>query len=145
MSKAEPALLVVLLALVLAVLTVRLTLGKYLATSMALLDCRLGYYGLLSLASYARPATMEENAEWITVNVPDGHFLFSKAPAPAHPMVVRRKLERSGEGFDVSTESCAFGDMVAYKETMSKLPPAMKEVHEENGRVKVQLKAVLTQ
>src|SRR5208337_5172340 len=127
MNKAEPVILIILLALIGAILAVRLTMGRYMATSMALLDCRLGYYGLLSLASYARPATMEENADWIAVNVPDGHFLFSKAPAPAHPMVVRRKLERSGEGFDVSTESCAFGDKVAYKETMSKLPPALKD------------------
>ena len=65
MNRAEPVLLVILLALVLATLTVRLTLGKFMATSMTLLDCRLGYYGLLSLASYARPATMEENADWI--------------------------------------------------------------------------------
>ena len=79
------------------------------------------------------------------MNVPDGHFLFSKQRVPGHPMVVRRKLERSGEGFNVATESCAFGDKVAYRDVMTKLPPALKDIHEENGRVKVQLKAVLSQ
>jgi hypothetical protein len=143
MNRAEPVVLIVLLALVLGTLAVKLTLGKYVASSMALLDCREGYYGLLSLASYSRPATMEENAEWIAVTVTDGHFLFSKPPVPAHPMVVRRKLERSGESFNVATESCAFGDKVAFKETMAKLPPAVKVA--AGGQQGVQLKAVLSQ
>lgn len=145
MTRAEPAILIIILALVLATLTVRLTLGKYMATSMALLDCRLGYYGLLSLATYARPSTMEENAQWISVNVPDGYFLFSRPALPAHPMVVRRKIDGAGEGFKVVTEGCPFGDKQAYKEAMAKLPPASKDMYREDGRVSVQLKAVLEQ
>jgi hypothetical protein len=142
MNKAEPALLTVLLALVLATLAVRLTLGKYMATSMTQLDCRLGYYGLLSFATYARPGTMEENADWIAVSVAEGHFLFSKPAAPAHPMVVRRKLEAAGEGSNVVTEGCAFGDRGAYKEAMTQLPPAEKAVR---GRDRgVELKVVLS-
>ncbi len=143
MNRAEPAILMVLLGLVLATLAVKLTLGKYMATSMALLDCRLGYYGLLSLASYGRSSTMEENPEWIAVNVADGHFLFSKPPVPGHPMVVRRRVDASSEGFSVVTEGCAFGDKGAYKEAMAKLPPASKDIHQENGHVRVRLKAVL--
>ena len=134
MNKAEPALLTVLLALVLATLAVRLTLGKYMARSMTQLDCRLGYYGLLSFATYAaRPGTAEENADWIAVSVADGHFLFSKPSAPAHPMVVRRKLEADGEGWNIVTEGCAFGGKDAYKEAMAQLPPVEKAVR-EGGR-----------
>ena len=143
MNKAEPAILIVLLALVLAALTVRLTLGRYMATSMVLLDCRLGYYGLLSVASFVKPATMEENADWVSVNVADGHYLFSRPSVPAHPMVVRRKLEASGEGGNVVTEGCAFGDKGAYKDVMTKLPPALRVAAE--GQSGVQLKAVLNQ
>jgi hypothetical protein len=141
MNKAEPALLTVLLALVLATLAVRLTLGKYMATSMTQLDCRLGYYGLLSFATYARPGVIEENADWIAVSVAEGHFLFSKPSAPAHPMVARRKLEAAGEGLNIVTEGCAFGDKGAYKEAMTQLPPAVKAAR-EGGRG-VELKVVL--
>ena len=123
MNKAEPVLLTVLLALVLATLAVRLSLGKHMATSMTQLDCRLGYYGLLSFVTYARPGTIEENADWIAVSVADGHFLFSKPSSPAHPMVVRRKLEAGGEGLNILTEGCAFGDKGAYNEAMTQLPP----------------------
>jgi len=117
---------------------------------MALLDCRLGYYGLLSVASYSPVAKMpvakmEENAEWISVNVADGHFLFSKPPLPGHPMAVRRKIQPAGERFDILTEGCAFGDKEAYKAAVTKLPPAVKIVHTEANRTSVQLKAVLNQ
>lgn len=141
MNKAEPALLTVLLALVLATLSVRLMLGKYMATSMVQLDCRLGYYGLLSVATHARPGTIEEDPDWIAVSVADGHFLFSKPSSPAHPMVARRKLEAAGEGLDIVTEGCAFGDKRAYKEAIAQLPPAEKAVR-EGGR-DVELKVVL--
>ena len=134
MTKGEPAILIILLTLVLATLAVRLSFGRNMATSMAQLDCRLGYYGLLSLASYSRPGTMEENADWIAVSVRDGHFLFSKPPAPAHPMVVRRKLEAAGEGFNTVTEGCAFGDKGAYKEAMTQLPPAERATREGGRR-----------
>ena len=143
MSKAEPVLLMMLLALILSALAVRITLGRYMAASMTLLDCRLGYYGLMSFASYVHPASTEENGEWIAVNVADGHFLFSKPPAPAHPMVVRRRMEVSGEHLDVVTEGCAFGNKDAYNIAMTKLPPASKILSE--GRQSVQLKAVLEQ
>ncbi len=142
MSKAEPVILAVLLGVVLATLTVRLTLGKYMDTSMAVLNCRLGYYGLMSLATFARPAaTTEENADWIAINVPDGHFLFSKPSLRAHPMVVRRRLADAGQGTGVVAEGCAFGDRGAYKEAMAKLPPAAKVA--SGGEQGVQLKAML--
>jgi hypothetical protein len=144
MSKAEPAILAVLLGLVLATLAVRLTLGKHMDGSMALLDCRLGYYGLMSLATFARPsAAMEENADWIAIRVPDGHYLFSRPPLRAHPMVVRRRLEAAGRGFDVATEGCAFGDKGAYKEAMTNLPPAVKAA--SDGGRGVRLEVVLKQ
>ncbi len=101
MSKAEPAILMVLLALVLATLAVRLTLGKYMSTSMALLDCRLGYYGLLSWLPMPARRRWRKTPEWIAVNVADGHFLFSKPAAPAHPMVVRRKTRGCRRGVHV--------------------------------------------
>lgn len=142
MSKAEPVLLIVLLALVISTLAVRIS-RRYIAVSMTLLDCRLGYYGLMSFASYLRPATTEENGEWIAVNVPDGHFLFSKPSVAAHPMVVRRRMEVSGEHPDVVTEGCAFGNKDAFDAAMTKLPPALKAVSE--GGQNVQLKAVLEQ
>ena len=141
MRKAEPVLLFALLAAVLATLAVRISYGRYMATSMTVLDCRLGYWGLLSLSSYMHPATMEESAEWIAITVPDGHFLFSKPAAAGHPMAVRRRLETSGGRADVVTEGCAFGDLGAFKEAMTKLPPAVKVAAEEAGRL--QLKAVL--
>ncbi len=143
MSKAEPVLLMMLLALIVSTLAFRITLGRYMAASMSLLDCRLGYYGLMSFASYAHPVTTEENREWIAVNVSDGHFLFSKPEVPAHPMVVRRRMEVSGEHLDVLTEGCAFGNKDAYDAAMTKLPPALKILPE--GRQSVQLKAVLEQ
>ncbi|MGO9171943.1 MAG: hypothetical protein ACLP7P_08265 [Rhodomicrobium sp.] len=116
-----------------------------MSTSMALLDCRLGYYGLLSVASYSPEAKMEENAEWISVNVANGHYLFSKPPLPGHPMAVRRKIQLAGERLDVLTEGCAFGDKEAYKAAVTKLPPALKIVHTEANGTSVQLKAVLNQ
>lgn len=137
MNKAEPVLLSILLAAVLATLAARIALGRYMAVSMTDLDCRLGYYGLLSLTSYMHPATTEESAKWIAVTVADGHFLFSKPPVTGHPMVVRRTLETSG----VVTEGCAFGGVEAYKETITKLPPAVKVPAE--GTQRLQLKAVL--
>ncbi len=144
MNKAEPVVLIVLLALIGAILA-RLTMGRYMSTSMALLDCRLGYYGLLSVASYSPEAKMEENAEWISVNVANGHYLFSKPPLPGHPMAVRRKIQLAGERLDVLTEGCAFGDKEAYKAAVTKLPPALKIVHTEANGTSVQLKAVLNQ
>ncbi|MGO8952169.1 MAG: hypothetical protein ACLPWS_21665 [Rhodomicrobium sp.] len=114
-------------------------------SSMAFLDCRLGYYGLLSVASSSTAAKMEENAEWISVNVADGHFLFSKPPLPGHPMAVRRKMQAVDEHFDILTEGCAFGDKEGYKVAMAKLPPALKIIHTEANRTSVQLKAVLSQ
>jgi hypothetical protein len=142
MSKAEPVILAVLLGAVLATLAVRLTLGKYMDTSMVQLDCRLGYYGLMSLATFARPAaTMEENADWIAISTADSHFLFSKPSLRAHPMVVRRRLEAAGQGFNVATEGCAFGDKGAYKEAMAELPPAVKAA--PGGERGVQLKVML--
>jgi hypothetical protein len=144
MSKAEPVILAVLLALVLATLAVRLTFGKYMDTSMALLDCRLGYYGLMSLATLARPkAAVEENADWIAIGVADGHVLFSRPPSRAHPMVVRRRLEAAGGGIGVVTEGCAFGGRAAYKEAMTNLPPAVKAAGA--GGNGVQLKVMLNQ
>ncbi len=142
MSKAEPVLLIVLLAMVISTLAVRIS-RRYIAVSMTLLDCRLGYYGLMSLASYARPETTEENREWIAVNVPDGHFLFSKPSVAAHPMVVRRRMEVSGEHLDIVTEGCAFGNKDSYNIAMTKLPPALKTV--PKGQQNVQLIAVLEQ
>jgi len=142
MSKAEPVLLIILLTLVVTTLAARIT-RRYMGVSMTLLDCRLGYYELLSLASYYRPSAMEEDKEWIAVNVADGHFLFSKPTVPAHPMVVRRRIQVSGEHLDVVTEGCAFGNKEAYDTAMTKLPPAVKTVPE--GRQGVQLKAVLEQ
>ena len=56
-------------------------------------------------------------------------------------MVVRRKLEAGGEGLNIVTEGCAFGDKGAYKEAMTQLPPAEKAVR-EGGRG-VELKVVL--
>jgi hypothetical protein len=144
MSKAEPVILAILLGVVLATLAVRLTLGKYMNTSMARLDCRLGYGGVMSLATFPRPgATMEENADWLVINVPDGHFLFSKPPLRAHPMVVRRKLEAADGGIGVVTEGCAFGDRAAYKEAITNLPPAVKAAGA--GGNGVRLKAMLNQ
>lgn len=143
MSKAEPVLLMLALALILSALAVRITLGRHVAASMAFLDCRLGYYGLLSFASYLQPASTEENGEWIAVNVADGHFLFSKPPVPGHPMVVRRRMEVSGEHLNVVTEGCAFGSKEDYNIAMTKLPPALKILPE--GQQNVQLKAVLEQ
>ncbi len=140
MSKAEPLLLLILLALAVMTLTARIN-RRYMAASMTLLDCRLGYYGLMSFASYAHPIATEENSEWIAVNVLDGHFLFSKPAVAAHPMVVRRRMEVSGEHLDVVTEGCAFGNKDAYNIAMTKLPPALKTAPE--GRQSVQLKAVL--
>lgn len=140
----EPVLLIVLLGSIFAALTVRLTLGRN-ASMGAALDCRLGYYGLLSFATSMRPAVAQENARWIAVNVRDGHFLFSKRAIPAHPMVVRRRIETTGDHFRVLTEGCAFGEKEAYKVAMTQLPPAVKEIHQENGRVSIQLKADLEQ
>ncbi len=142
MSKAEPVLLIILLTLVITTLAARIT-WRYMASSMTLLDCRLGYYGLMSFASYAHPVTTEENREWIAMNVSDGHFLFSKSTVSAHPMVVRRRIQVSGEHLDVVTEGCAFGNKDAYDAALTKLPPALKSVPE--GQQNIQLKAVLEQ
>jgi hypothetical protein len=134
MSKAEPVILAVLLALIFAALSLRIV-GRYMASSMAVLDCRLGYYGLMSLASQLSPSKMQENAEWISFNVADGDVLFSKPSLPAHPMVVRRKIEASGERLNVTAEGCAFGDKEAYQAMLAKLPPAVRtEVKASSGQ-----------
>ena len=125
MNKAEPALLMILLALLLAALAVRVTFGKYLSASQERLDCRLGYYGLLSLASHYPRAAVTDFGEWTQVTFKDGHFLFSKPGAPAHQMVVLRKTEDAGGRPNVTSQGCAFGSEKAYKEAMTKLPPAM--------------------
>jgi hypothetical protein len=144
MSKAEPTILAIILGMVVAMLVVRLTVGRYMAANMAPLDCRRGYYGLMSLATSARPAVKaEENADWIAIKAGNGHFLFSKPSLRAHPMVVRRRLAAAGRGFNLATEGCAFGDRRAYKEAMANLPPAVKAAPERGGGV--QLKVMLNQ
>ncbi len=130
MSKAEPAILILLLALILAALSFRI-MGGYMATSMTSLDCRLGYYSLMSLASHVRQSKMQEDAEWISFDVADGDFLFSRPSLPAHPMVVRRKIEPSGERPNVVMEGWAFGDREAYEAAIAKLPPAVRTVRVE--------------
>ncbi len=142
MSRLEPVFLIILLSL--AVLPLAGRIGRrYIAAYMTQLDCRLGYYGLMSFASYAHPIGTEENREWIAVNVPDGYFLFSKPTVAAHPMVVRRRMQVSGEHLEVVTEGCAFGNKGAYDAAMMELPPALKTI--SKGGQNVQLKAVLEQ
>ncbi len=144
MSKAEPVILAILLGVVLGVLTVRLTLGRYMTQAMAPLDCQRGYYGLLSLATASRPpATKKENADWIAISARNSHFLFSKPSLRAHPMVVRRRLAPAGRSLNLATEGCAFGDKRAYKEAMANLPPAVKDASGEGRRVR--LKVMLNQ
>lgn len=127
MSKAEPVILILLLGMIFAALAYR-TMGRYMAASMPVLDCRLGYYGLMSFASQAGPSRMREYAEWISFDAVDGDFLFSRPSLPAHPMVVRRKIEASGKRSDVVTEGCAFGGKEAYEAALAKLPPAVRSV-----------------
>jgi hypothetical protein len=126
MSKAEPAILMALLGLVMATLAVRLTAGKYMSATMEVLDCRLGYYGLMSLASHYPRATVTEIEGWTLVNFRGGHFLFSKPGGQGHPMAVLRKVEEIQGRPKVTPEGCAFGDREAYKVAMTNLPPVQE-------------------
>jgi len=129
MSKAEPAILAILLGAVLATLTVRLSLGRYLSLSMETLDCRLGYYGLMSVASHYPRATVTEIEGWTLITYRDGHFLFSKPGGKGHPMAVLRKMAALRKVEEVQgppkvvSEGCAFGDREAYKAAIANLPP----------------------
>jgi hypothetical protein len=126
MSKAEPAILMALLGVVLATLAVRLTAGKYMSTAMETLDCRLGYYGLMSLATHYPRATVMEIEGWTLVKYQDGQFLFSKPGGLGHPMAVMRKVESVKGQPQVKSEGCAFGDRQAYNIAIANLPPMPK-------------------
>jgi hypothetical protein len=123
MRRAEPAILAILLGAVLATLSVRLSLGRYLSESMETLDCRLGYYGLMSVASHYPRAAVKEIDGWTLVTYQDGHFLFSKPGGRGHPMAVARKVEQVQGRPKVVSEGCAFGDKAAYRMQMEQLPP----------------------
>jgi hypothetical protein len=141
MNKAEPAILAILLGAVLVTLAVRLSLGKYLSASMETLDCRLGYYGLMSVASHYPRAAVKEVDGWTLVTFRDGHFLFSKPGGQGHPMAVLRKVEEVQGRAKVVSEGCAFGDKEAYRAAMEKLPPIaaiIPEVPAAAGPAKVE-------
>jgi hypothetical protein len=133
MSRAEPAILIILLGLVLATLTVRLTLGRYMFAGTGVLDCRLGYYGLMSLASHYPRAAVSEIEGWTLVKTRDGHYLFSKPGAKGHPMAVLRTVEEVQGRSKVRSEGCAFGDKEAYKAALTQLPPVAKILPEVPG------------
>jgi hypothetical protein len=133
MSKAEPAILIILLGLVLATLTARLMLGRYMSATLEALDCRLGYYGLLSLATHYPNAAVSEIEGWTLVKFRDGHYLFSKPGAQGHPMAVLRTVEEVEGRPKVRSEGCAFGDREGYKAAMAQLPPVAKILPEVPG------------